>query len=54
MNTFTIIAIPFFAAAIVMLTLGTTRKSRACAIVGGILLAATIVNAVTGMALQGG
>ncbi|WP_256661428.1 hypothetical protein [Klebsiella grimontii] len=26
MNTFTIMAIPFFAAAIVMLTLGATRK----------------------------
>ncbi|WP_418611451.1 hypothetical protein AB4W76_15530 [Klebsiella pasteurii] len=54
MNTFTIIAIPFFAAAMVMLTLGRTRKSRACAIVGGVLLTATVVNAVTGMALQGG
>ncbi|HCK0914452.1 hypothetical protein ACK3XD_00805 [Klebsiella michiganensis] len=54
MNTFSIIAIPLFAAAVVMLTLGATRKNRACAIVGGVLMAATVVNAVTGMALQGG
>lgn len=54
MNTFSIIAIPLFAAAVVMLTLGATRKNRACAIVSGVLMAATVVNAVTGMALQGG
>ncbi|QLP47937.1 hypothetical protein [Klebsiella michiganensis] len=54
MNTFSLIAIPLFAAAVVMLTLGATRKNRACAIVGGVLMAATVVNAVTGMALQGG
>lgn len=51
MNTFSIIAIPFFALAVVLLTLGTTRKNRACFIVGGVLMASSVVNAVLGLAL---
>ncbi|MDV7021078.1 hypothetical protein R4P48_00075 [Atlantibacter subterranea] len=51
MNTFSIIAIPFFVTAVVMLTLGATRKNRACFIVGGVFMASTVVNAVIGMAL---
>ncbi|UTJ49325.1 hypothetical protein NLZ15_10070 [Atlantibacter subterranea] len=51
MNTFSIIAIPFFVTAVVMLTLGAARKNRACFIVGGVFMASTVVNAVIGMAL---
>ena len=52
MNTFSIIAIPFFAAAIVLLALAASRKNRTCYIVGGVLMASSVVNAVIGMALQ--
>lgn len=51
MNTFGIIAIPFFALAVVLLTLGATRKHQASVIVGGVLMASSIVNAVLGLAL---
>ncbi|WP_333893209.1 hypothetical protein [Atlantibacter subterraneus] len=51
MNTFSIIAIPFFVTAVVMLTQGLTRKNRAFFIVGGVFMASTVVNAVIGMAL---
>lgn len=51
MNTFSIIAIPFFATAVVLLTLGATRKNRAFFIVGGVMMASTVVNAVIGLAL---
>ena len=51
MNTFSIIAIPFFTIAVVLLTLGATRQNRACFIVGGVFMASTVVNVVIGMAL---
>lgn len=51
MNTFSIIAIPFFTLAVVMLTLGATLKNRAFFIVGGVFMASTVVNAVLGLAL---
>ncbi|EHS97285.1 hypothetical protein HMPREF9687_01404 [Klebsiella oxytoca 10-5243] len=51
MNTFSIIAIPFFAAAIVLLALAASRKNRTCYIVGGVLMASSVVNALIGMAL---
>lgn len=51
MNTFSIIAIPFFAAAIVLLALAVSRKNRTYYIVGGVLMASSVVNAVIGMAL---
>lgn len=51
MNTFSIIAIPFFALAVPMLILGFTRKNRAFFIVGGVFMASTVVNAAIGLAL---
>jgi hypothetical protein len=51
MNTFSIIAIPFFTLAVVMLTLGATRRNRAFFNVGGVFMASTVVNAVIGLAL---
>ncbi|STR39470.1 Uncharacterised protein [Klebsiella michiganensis] len=54
MNTFSIIAIPLFAAAVVMLTLGATPEKPCLRYRRRRLMAATVVNAVTGMALQGG
>ncbi|PAC13909.1 hypothetical protein CD006_01490 [Enterobacter sp. 10-1] len=51
LNTFSIIAIPFFTLAVVLLTLGATRKNRACFIVGGVLMSSAVVNAVIGMSL---
>jgi hypothetical protein len=51
MNTFSIIAIPFFTLAVVMLTLGATRRNRAWFFVGGGVMAATLVNAVNGLAV---
>lgn len=51
MNAFSIIAIPFFTAAVVLLALGITRKNRTCVIVGGVFMASTVVNAVIGLAL---
>jgi hypothetical protein len=51
MNTFSIIAIPFFAVSVVLLTLGATRKNRTCFIVGGVFMASTVVNAVIGLSL---
>jgi hypothetical protein len=49
MNTFSIIAIPFFTLAVVMLTLGATRRNRACFIVGGVFFAPTRGNSVIGV-----
>lgn len=51
MNTFSIIAIPFFALSVVLLTLGATRKNQASFIVGGVFMASSIVNAIIGMSL---
>ena len=51
MNTFSIIAIPFFVVAIVMLTLAGTRKNLAFVIVGGVFLASSMVNAAIGLSL---
>lgn len=51
MNTFSIIAIPFFAAAMVLITLGASWRNSACFIVGGVLMASSVVNAVIGMTL---
>ena len=51
MNTFSIIAIPFFAVAIVMLVLAATRKERAFLIVGGVFMASSVVNAVIGLSV---
>ncbi|HHG8774855.1 TPA: hypothetical protein ACPYU1_004294 [Raoultella planticola] len=51
MNTFSIIAIPFFALSVILLTLGASRKNRACLIVGGVFMASGVVNAVIGMSL---
>lgn len=51
MNTFGIIAIPFFAFAVVLLTLGATRKPQAYFIVGGVFMASSIVNTVLGLTL---
>ncbi|MFI8319813.1 hypothetical protein ACIF4Y_21490 [Kosakonia cowanii] len=51
MNTFSIIAIPFFATSVVLLTLGVTRKNKAFLIVGGVFAMSTVVNAVVGMAV---
>lgn len=51
MNTFSIIAIPFFAVAVVMLTLGFTRKNRTFFIVGGVFMASTVINTVIGLSL---
>ena len=51
MNTFSIIAIPFFVTAVVLLALGLTRKNKAFLIVGGVFATSTAVNAVIGMAL---
>lgn len=47
MNTFSIIAIPFFALSVVLLTLGATRKNLASFIVGGLFMALNVVNAVS-------
>ena len=44
MNTFSIIAIPFFALSVVLLTLGATRKNQASFIVGGVFMASCVVN----------
>lgn len=51
MNTFSILAIPFFTLSIVLLVLAATRKNRTCLIIGGVFMASSVVNAVTGMAL---
>ncbi|WP_449553836.1 hypothetical protein [Lelliottia amnigena] len=51
MNTFSIIAIPFFAVAIVMLVLAATRKERAFLIVGGVFMASSVINAVIGLSV---
>lgn len=51
MNTFTIIAIPFFAVALTLLILGVTKKNRAFVIIGGVFAASAVVNATIGLAL---
>lgn len=51
MNTFSILAIPFFALSVVLLTLSATRKNQASFIVGGVFMASSMVNAVIGMSL---
>lgn len=51
MNTFSIIAIPFFAVAVVMLVLAATRKERAFLITGGVFMISSVVNAVIGLSL---
>lgn len=51
MNTFSIIAIPFFVVAIVMLTLAGTSKNRAFLIVGGVFMASSMENAAIGLSL---
>jgi len=51
MNTFSIIAIPFFVVAIVMLTLAATRKERTFLIVGGVFMASSVINAVIGLSV---
>lgn len=51
MNTFSIIAIPFFAVAIVMLVLAATRKERTFLIVGGVFMASSFINAVIGLSV---
>lgn len=51
MNTFSIIAIPFFAVAIVMLVLAATRRERAFLIVGGVFMASSVINAVIGLSV---
>jgi hypothetical protein len=49
LNTFSITAIPFLAMAVVLLTLGMTRKNKALSIAGSVLMASGVVNAVIGM-----
>ncbi|CAI9404330.1 Uncharacterised protein [Lelliottia amnigena] len=51
MNTFSIIAIPFFVVAIVMLALAATRKERVFLITGGVFMISSVVNAVIGLSL---
>lgn len=51
MNTFSIIAIPFFAVAIAMLVLAATSKQQTFLIVGGVFMISSVVNAVLGMSL---
>jgi len=49
MTTFSIIAIPFFVVAIVMLILAATQKKLVFLIVGGVFMASSVVNAVLGL-----
>lgn len=51
MNTFTIIAIPFFITAMISLTLAARQKQSVWLIVGGIFMCSSVVNAVIGMSL---
>lgn len=51
MSTFNIIAIPFFATAMVFLILGAAQQNRAFFIVGGVFMASSVVNAVIGLSL---
>jgi len=51
MSTFTIIAIPFFVTALVMLTLAITLKQQTFLLVGGIFMVSSLVNAVIGLSL---
>lgn len=48
MNTFAIIAIPFFALAVPMLVLAITKKKPVFFILGGVFMSSAVVNAVIG------
>lgn len=49
MTTFTIIAIPFFILALVMLVLASKLKKSTYLILGGVFMASSVVNAVLGL-----
>ncbi len=49
MSTFSIIAIPFFVIAIVMLVLAATQKKSVYLILGSVFMASSVVNAVIGL-----
>ncbi|STQ60042.1 Uncharacterised protein [Pseudescherichia vulneris] len=51
MNTFTIIAIPFFISSIVFLLLAARLKQSVWLIVGSVFMCSSVVNAVIGMSL---
>lgn len=51
MNTFSILAKPFLALSVVLLALGATRKNHASFIVGGVIMASSVVNSVIGLSL---
>ena len=51
MNTFAIIAIPFFVTAVALLALAATKKHQAYLITGGVFMVSSVVNAVLGMTL---
>lgn len=53
MTTFSIIAIPFFAAAVAMFALAITKKKSVFFILGGVFMSSALVNAVIGMSIQG-
>jgi len=51
MSTFTIIAIPFFITALIMLALAVMQKQQTFLLVGGIFMASSLVNAVIGLSI---
>lgn len=51
MTTFSIIAIPFFALAVTMLTLAIVKKKPVFLILGGVFMSSAVVNAVIGYSM---
>ncbi|MCI1899749.1 MAG: hypothetical protein LKI85_15435 [Enterobacter sp.] len=51
MNTFSIVAIPFFVIGVVMLALAATRKELTFLITGGVFMTSSVVNAILGLTL---
>lgn len=52
MTAFTILAIPFFIFAILMLTLAATQQKSPSLILGSVFMTSSVVNAVLGLTYQ--